>query len=59
MPDIDERSPDTNLDISLQDAGSKEKIEGGKRMEMGKSKKPPIVLDLIAFVLNTCPASPK
>ena len=59
MPDIDKRSPETNLDISLQDADSKEKIKGGKRMEMGKSKKPPIVLDLMSFVLNICPAPPK
>ena len=52
----DERSPDTNLHL-------KESIEGGKRKSgkemMGKSKRLPIDLDLMAFVLNICPVPAK
>ena len=60
LVDIDEESRDPKLDIGPKDE-LKDKNEGGKTgMEMiGKSKKPPIDQDLMAFVLNICPLPPK
>ena len=55
-------SPDTNLDvINLNFDDLKEKTGGGKRKsgEIGKSKKLPEGLDLIAFVLDICPVPAK
>ena len=51
---------DPKLDIGPR-GELKDKNEGGKTgMEMiGKSKKPPIDQDLMAFVLNICPLPPK
>ena len=62
LADAGEGSPDTNLDvINLNFDDFKEKTGGGKRKsgEIGKSKKLPEGLDLIAFVLDICPVPAK
>ena len=62
LADAGEGSPDTNLDvINLNFDDFKEKTGGGKRNsgEIGKSKKLPEGLDLIAFVLDICPVPAK
>ena len=59
LADTDKKSRDSNLDIGPK-GELKDKKEGGKSgMEMGKSKKPPIDLDLMAFVLSICPLPSK